>query len=77
MSAAIVSEICRLAAELADEVEREQPGEDAFGYFEMKFVWPRSPYEQIITEPVTLIYQAKWQAGEWKYTKRTRLEELA
>lgn len=73
----IASEICKLAAELADQVEKEREA-TKFGHFEMKFSWPQDPYNCAgMSCPVTLIYRAEWLEGEWKFTKRERIEELA
>jgi hypothetical protein len=71
----ITKHICQLAAEFAEELEKDAPD---FGDFEMHFTWPMEPENPHgITFPVTIRYSAQWQAGEWKFTWRERLEEIS
>lgn len=67
-----VQHLCVLAAELADELAAEK-----IDHFKVQLKATVVELDGPVLEPVTLTYEAEWMGGEWKRTKRTRLEELA
>jgi hypothetical protein len=67
--------LCRLAAELADEIE--QKDEHGCGTLRLEYEFIADPYgPHGITYPTTIRVEAHWLGGEWKFTERTLRENL-
>ena len=67
----MIEELCRLAAELADEVEKNEPD---VVHCQLKIKCYKYDFTERIAEPTTLEITALWEGGEWKWTRRDRLE---
>jgi hypothetical protein len=76
VSGEIAQEICRLAAEMADAIEKE-PVDGLGGFtFEMKASFVDDQPSDPVVFPVVLTFSADWEAGEWRRTLRQRLETM-
>ena len=71
----MINELCRLAAELADEFSSElEKDEPDVVHYRLKIEFHRWNHDAKVVEPTTLEVTALWQGGEWKWTKRERVE---